>query len=1397
MRTLLILSGAALVNLAFTALVFCQKEIVPARTSLLHGLARNLRQSHQVEIQEAESAAVAAGILLRCALSDGRIVQLQRTDDHQFIYYITNNLNAARTVGTDQVWPDGVLGLTLTGSGQFIGLWDEGSVLTRHREMTARVEHMDDAVYNSDHATHVAGTLAAAGIMSAARGMAYGSSLLSYDWNNDQAEVAEAAAAGLTLSNHSYSIITGWQLDFPHTGWNWWGNLDVSSVEDFRFGFYDSTAYYWDLIAAEAPDIVTVVSAGNDRADTGPTPGGEHWVWSGSQWISSHETRTSDGDYDCLPGGAQVAKNVLVVGAVEDLPEGYTTSADVVMTPFSSWGPTDDGRIKPDVVANGWQLYSTLTTSDSAYGYMDGTSMAAATVTGSLALLRQYYLDTHDNVSPSAASLRALAIHCADEAGVSAGPDYSYGWGLLNTAAAARLIGQDSEDQRILREIILSNGASNTTAIEISGSEELKITITWTDPPGCVFTPQVDLETSVLVNDLDLRLIRESDALVFCPWRLNTADPDGPATTGDNSVDNVEQVVIPSPAAGKYLVEVTHKSALLAGAQDYTIIITGASFPNLPAVLVWEGDSTKDDYSGTFIRNALSQFESAAISYTTSFPGNLEDYAVVFLSFGPSGALVNRTFLDNGKAEAIQTYLEAGGALYLEGGDILGVDQAHNDTLMALLGISSVGAGQLNPIDGLYGQDSTLTQGMVFNESTQLNNEYPDKYFPDSGVAAFTESGYGTVAVQYSGLYGQRTFTFSYALEELVDATLPSTRAELVATLFEFFMAEPPPAPNQSPIAVDDSVLTEEDMPAAIYILRNDYDPDGDQVVLASVTQADYGSVNKEPGDTMVTFLPEPDFYGQDSFSYAILDGQGGADTGRVWITVMAINDAPLAVNDTVVCSEDIPVTISVLKNDTDIDGDPLDIIFVTPGALGSTLIDPGDSTITYCPDKDVCGIDSFSYIISDRFGGLDSAEVVVMVTPINDTVIAEDDSACTTEDTPVILPVLANDYDVDGDSLIILAVGSPCYGDVTLNPDGMITYMPQLNYFGLDSFQYHITDGMAGCDSATVHLEVLPVNDPPQAVSDTLSVKEDSSAILTVLANDQDPEGDRVYLTGIIVQPSHGEVSVSELDTLSLDAMVLRYCPDMNFFGQDNFHYSITDGELTDTANVMVDVMPVNDAPAPFLLQEPETDTTVVVIGTMEERDSLMFSWEPSWDVEGDAIHYIMEVSDSLSFLGFELDTQVTRISLADLDLAAQWESLNVSGPIRGSWDILATDGMDTTASANGPRWLVVDVSGLEIDREPGLPLTYALYQNYPNPFNPDTYLKIALPSPDKVRVVIIDLLGREVTTLVDGVLPAGYHLVAWDGTTLAGEQVPSGVYFAVMESHQGVKPMKMILLR
>ncbi len=470
-------------------------------------------------------------------------------------YYITNNAVSAATISTDKVYSGGSRGLSLDGTGIIIREWDAGSVRSTHYEFGSRVTNVDGASV-SGHSTHVAGTLIAAGDSAQAKGMAYAASLKSYDWNNDVSEMAQQAADGMQISNHSYSYYRGWQ------GTTWWGDTTISTQEDYKFGFYDENARDWDDVAYNAPYYLIVKAASNDRDDTGDG------------------TYPPDGPYDCIPQKG-VAKNILTVGAVNDIPGGYTQPSDVVMTSFSSWGPADDGRIKPDLCANGSGLFSTYSTNDSAYASLSGTSMATPSVAGSLALLIQHYENTHGNgAKMTAATMKALLIHTASEAGSDDGPDYSFGWGLMNTDSAAAVISEDTVTD-LMGEFLLSEGQTFTRTVTAKGQEPLKATVVWTDPPGIPPEPAVDPPDTILVNDLDLLVSDGTNS--YYPWKLDKDNPSDAATdTSQNDVDNVEVVEIANPAAdGTYTITVDHDGSLQYGHQAFSMIVTGIKTDSL------------------------------------------------------------------------------------------------------------------------------------------------------------------------------------------------------------------------------------------------------------------------------------------------------------------------------------------------------------------------------------------------------------------------------------------------------------------------------------------------------------------------------------------------------------------------------------------------------------------------------------------------------------------------------------------------------------------------------------------------------------------------------------------------------------------------------------------------
>jgi PKD repeat protein len=536
-------------------------------------------QNRLQQQRKAEAVAFARQYNLpeRTVSADGTVTEIMYVENGIPFYYITENINAAASTSADDLWPGGILGLSLTGQGYTgLGEWDGGAVRATHQEFnnsgSSRVTQMDNAPTVSDHSTHVAGTLIAGGVSALAKGMANGATLKAWEWTSDVSEMAAAAANGLEISNHSYGYIRGWY--YNNSSWVWYGNSSVSSSEDYLFGFYNSYSKSWDEVAYNAPYYLIVKSAGNDRME-GPTGG----------------TYPKDGapnGYDCI-GEVGVAKNILTVGAVNDVPD-YAGPSSVVMSSFSGWGPADDGRIKPDIVANGVGLYSCLGSGNTAYGSYSGTSMASPNAAGTMALMQQHYRNTHD-ASMRAATLKGLVIHTADEAGPNPGPDYMFGWGLMNANRAAQVITGDAAGTCTIDELVLNNGGSYSLEVQSDGTQSLTVTLCWTDPPGTPTAAMLDPSTPMLVHDLDLRVTGNSTT--FYPWKLDRNNPANVATrSSENNVDNVEQVLIEAPVPGTYTILIDHDGTL-AQAQAYSLIVSGAAAaPPQPPVADFTGTPT-------------------------------------------------------------------------------------------------------------------------------------------------------------------------------------------------------------------------------------------------------------------------------------------------------------------------------------------------------------------------------------------------------------------------------------------------------------------------------------------------------------------------------------------------------------------------------------------------------------------------------------------------------------------------------------------------------------------------------------------------------------------------------------------------------------------------------------
>jgi hypothetical protein len=596
----------------------------------LQRIAKEESSRFEYERQFILSAFSNGRVLDRMLIGEYAETQLKSLSTGVPVYYITDNANAATSIGVNKLHTGGGLGYTLNGQGIQIGEWDGGATLVAHQEFGSRVTQSDNATSLSNHATHVAGTIVASGVQTAAKGMAPQATLLTNDWNNDNSEMATAASNGLIISNHSYGVVSGWAYGPWATGtssWHWFGDPLLSTNEDYKFGYYSYNARIWDQIANNATNYLIVKSAGNDRYDNYT---GGHYVWQNGGWSFSTATRNPDGNsdgYDCISGEG-VAKNVMTIGAVDDVLT-YSGPSSVVMSSFSGWGPTDDGRIKPDLVANGVMLYSTLASGINSYGSMSGTSMSAPSATGGLALVQQHAYGKNNSYLKSSA-LKALAIHTAKEAGSMQGPDFQFGWGLMDVEQAVKVL---DDSMAIVEMQTLSNSSTYSRLITLS-SNAIRITIAWNDPAGNpVASNLLNNNTSMLVNDLDIRLTAPSGQ-VFYPYVLDPFSPSSGATTGDNIRDNVEMIDLPNGVApGIYTLTVTHKGTL-ATSQDFALVVTGClpsfaspscqgSFLQQPQNIQVDGATASASFQAPFSDSAaLYQWQlfGGAVSNWTNIP---------------------------------------------------------------------------------------------------------------------------------------------------------------------------------------------------------------------------------------------------------------------------------------------------------------------------------------------------------------------------------------------------------------------------------------------------------------------------------------------------------------------------------------------------------------------------------------------------------------------------------------------------------------------------------------------------------------------------------------------------------------------------------------------------------
>jgi hypothetical protein len=479
------------------------------------------------------------------------------------MYYTTLNAGAAKMTKADNLYPGGGIGLNITGNNMVIGQWDYSKPRTTHQLLSGKINTYDSSQNQtiSRHSTNIAGTLAGNNGEAEARGIAYEAKINAYDWVNDVQEMLSEAyngTTGILVANNSYGF-------------------DPMYLQTYQFGKYNLTAQSWDNLMYLKPYLQIVKAAGNAREiDPGIVP----------------QVSAKNG-YDLLEG-AGIAKNVLVVASAK---KNINMSSDEAfdISAFSSYGPTDDGRIKPDICAPGENIYSSIETYDTAYGTYRGTSSAAAVVSGIITLLQQYY----KSVNPSqkymlSSTVRALLAHTANDKGTE-GPDYIYGWGLADAKRASEAIYNNIEGiinnekkSTLIKEVTLNQGNKYTLyVVPYETTQPLSATISWTDPQGNMVSNVVDLNSPNVINDLDLKIVKinpDGTESTYYPWKLGgMSNLTGAATnTSTNDVDTIERVDIKNPQKVTYKIIVSPKTnttpLLPSGNQTFSIVVSNVDF---------------------------------------------------------------------------------------------------------------------------------------------------------------------------------------------------------------------------------------------------------------------------------------------------------------------------------------------------------------------------------------------------------------------------------------------------------------------------------------------------------------------------------------------------------------------------------------------------------------------------------------------------------------------------------------------------------------------------------------------------------------------------------------------------------------------------------------------------
>ena len=559
-------------------------------------------------------------------------------------------------------------------------------------------------------------------------------------------------------------------------------------------------------------------------------------------------------------------------------------------------------------------------------------------------------------------------------------------------------------------------------------------------------------------------------------------------------------------------------------------------------------------------------------------------------------------------------------------------------------GGDDVAANQTPVLAAIGDQSVQSTQTLAFTASAVDSDGHDLTFSLDAGAPA-------GAAIEAGGVFSWTPTALQSGAEYFITVRVTDSGNPALSDAQTVRIAVSTAPSNIAPVATADNIETAEDTPLTFDPLENDSDADGSLLTVHLTNGPAHGSV-VVLADGQVTYTPNANYFGADSFTYRINDGELDSNVASVSITVTSVNDAP-ATSPVILAAiaEDsgarLIAQVELLTHATDVDGPTLAATGLAIVSGGGALADNGDGTWNYTPAANDDASVSFGYNVTDGTASV-AGSATLDITPVNDAPVAEDKTVSTDEDAPLNGQLVATDVD-NGLLGFTLEVG-PTHGTLAVSTDGRFTYTPGHDFNGTDSFSYVANDGTLDSNPGTVSITIISVNDRPVARTDTYDTDEDTVLTIVgpgVLANDTDADGDA--LRAVLIDPApHGSVSLNDDGSFT-------YTPHANFSGTDGFTYRVSDGLLTDTGLVTITIDPVNDAPVlaaigtrnvnegtTLLFDAAATDADVPAngltfsldagapAGAVIDPNTGVFSWTPT-EVDGPGLHSItVRVTDN-----------------------------------------------------------------------------------------------------------------------------------------------------------------------